>query len=192
MKKRNQHILFAFMLVSSFFVMGCKNGKTSQPQYHAKYREANLVGEWIRQEKDILPRDLDSNRLEKECIVEDTLVFGYNNEVVSRKKTTYHYVTFHPEEIWGEYEVLNGKYKMKNDTLTITLDYPNINRTVIGKDPVSLTPTIYLDMDGKDSISSYYAVRDLDGQSYTLVYYLRKWKGGGSQIDNKELKYTRK
>ena len=188
MKQKMKYILLLTLLVSSFFMMGCKNGRTSSPQYQPKYSEANLVGEWIRKDRVPLPKD--GNGLEKEYVIEDTLIFGYNNDVVSKQKTIYHYTNFHSEEMWGEHEVLTGKYKMINDTLTVTLDYPNIMRTTFSKDSLSLTPTVHID--GKDSISSYYAVRDLSGQSFTLVYYLRKWKGGSSQIDNKEFSYKRR
>ena len=168
-------------------LINCKNNPSTQQQYQAKYRDANFVGEWVRQEKQFLPKS-DQYGMDKECLTEDTLIFGYSNEVISKKKTTNRYTKF--DEEWGEYEIVKGKFRMKNDTLVISLDYPNIVRTTFGKDPMSMMPHVYIKV--TDSIKCYYAVKDLSSNEFKLDYYLRESSSGSSRLQDVILHYKRR
>lgn len=185
--KINQLHLYLLAFISMFLFVSCKNNPSTLQQYQANYREANFVGEWVRQEKQILPKS-DQYGMDKECITEDTLVFGYNNDVISKKKTTNRYASF--EEEWGEYEIVKGMFRMKNDTLVISWDYPNIARTTFGKDPMSIMPHVYIEV--TDSIRRYYAVKDLSGHEFKLNYYLQESNRGSSRLQDVILQYKRR
>lgn len=183
-----KHLLF-IVLISAviLLIMGCK--EKSAPQYKAKYSEAQLVGEWILQDKENIPNAGSLGSDIECCLIDDTLIFDYNNNVISKTKRTNHYIKYYPEEKWGEHTIVKGTYKMENDTLLISLDKPNLVRTTFGQEPFSLHPTIYID---HGRIDNYYAVTDIKANSITIVNYLRKWDGGYNNINNKVYSYNRK
>ena len=75
---------------------GYKKTPTTQ-QYQSKYKEYELVGEWVYKDTRTLRKyhyDIDYTIL----LTEDTLEFGYNNEVISRTKETFNHTLIQPEK----------------------------------------------------------------------------------------------
>lgn len=180
--------ILAAIVVFCISIVGCKKNASAISEYRAKYREANLVGEWIHSDRQLSK----SNQydIETESIIEDTLVFGYDNEVEYRTKTTMLYPSFHPEESWGVYEIVKGKFSMKNDTLLISYDYSHLEKITFGKNPLS--PLGHVFISPNDVIRCYYAVKDLSGNDFTMTHYLREWNGGSSRPSDVTLKYKRR
>lgn len=185
---KNRFWLIASFLFCIMILTGCKNKPATAPQYQSKYREAQLVGEWVYQETKLLTKQ-GSYELDVVSFVEDTLIFDYNGNVMSKCKYTNHYQTFHPEEQWGEYKSAKGTYKMENDSLLISLDWSNVLRANFGKDPLSPFPAVNIK---QDRLDNYYVVSDLRENVLTIIQYLRKWEGGYVTIDNIEYRYIRR
>lgn len=174
--------------VAVILLASCGSKESKVKEYQAQYREAQLVGLWVREDTVLYPRD--HNGQEKVCFIKDTLVLGYFNDVVSRKKTVAHYANYPQEEEWGVYEIVKGSYSMTNDTLQITLDTTHIERIAFGSEPLGISRK-ETDIVGKDSISYFFAVKELNNKAIRLVNYLRMWDGENCKGKNREVNYER-
>ena len=170
------YIRYVFLVLAIILMVSCDQKKTQESIYQPKYSEEQLVGEWVRNHSYVSER-FKYGDFDQDVLLQDTFVFKPFNDVVYKSKTTYNY-THRKDEKWGTYEFVRGTYHLVNDTLIVSLDYPNICREEFGRDPFGSVfgsqHTIYLY--GNDSIGSMYSVMDLSTERIEICC-IKRWEG---------------
>lgn len=160
--KRNLKAVIV-LTICTIFLTGCKNNPKVEQPYQPKFSEERLIGEWVESHKykDTIVRNGIFDHVE-EVIETDTFVFLADKTVILKKRHTRTRIIDRIYK-WGTYELEKGRYWMKNDTLTIKLDYPNIQSESFGEDPNNIfgikAGIVYSFKN--DSISNLYSVMNL-------------------------------
>jgi hypothetical protein len=170
MNMKRHFTTLLLLIVGILILTGCKDKPVSQ--YKAKYREAELVGEWVRYHSSIVEGNTTYGP-KKEVVLMDTFVFSYNNIVFYKRRDTYNH-NYAPDNKWGTYEMVKGTYYMINDTLTVALDYPNIYRENFGTDPENILGIGPIYIFQNDTIRSQYSVKKLT-TDYIELNCLKRW-----------------